>query len=599
MEDDFLDARFDPKYKTLFKEKIESFDKTAVQTEVQIPIDFFGEFDNKTRQAVSNLVERVIKNSLFHNLKLRRTNPSIQFYTRLSWSAKHRSETKKSQINLPAATIDRQQVNPLIQVIIPEKAESIETVIKIARLLFAKLFGKLYFDEHIPDKPVFKAILRDRGEDTVGKTEKIHFCRLMDVYPATIERYFVQLGRELKIPGGKAKEQGKKEFFKRLEQGENDSDKIEQELLDGIFSYHREKLAENYQLFFGTVTDTLFNTLPKIGLILPHERKIYLSLQERMQPALFDGISDRLQLVKSCLEDVEGAYQYINECKDVDLADFATSDYWIQVLGDRLAYLRRKGLVKLFLIENAILAPNQRRQMLEFPLWVWRKRLYRYYPDTSPSKVIQLIQTQYKESIFQKLFEVAFRAVNCLKNLQRSGSPRMDATIDYQRLKSIISWFEFRKPIMEDVLYTCKVCSEFTWPHSKKEHGGKDIIGSFEQGWSYFISFALIHQFYLKRASRAEGNADRKAEQFFSIVEKYILQRIENQLFFQISYLLLEIYRKSGFNLEIPINLIEKKSESFDFFIVHHNEIFRSKQNKVDAIRDFAGTILPAHENIK
>ena len=129
--DDFLELRFDPKYKQIFKEQFSEPDENLIERDYSIPIEFSGKIDDKSKTVLSNLVQRVFANAESQDLKLRNTNPRVTFYSSEAWI---QAKGTQNELNLPASMISWQAGYPSIQVIIPDRIETSEVIIKTVRL---------------------------------------------------------------------------------------------------------------------------------------------------------------------------------------------------------------------------------------------------------------------------------------------------------------------------------------------------------------------------------------------------------------------------------------------------------------------------------
>jgi hypothetical protein len=584
--DDFLELRFDPKYKQIFQEQFSSPEAPPIERDYNIPIEFSGSFDDKSKTILSNLVHRVFSNAQSQNLKLENTDPRVVFFSIETWKKKNRNQ---NELNLPASMISWQAGYPAIQVIIPNRIESYEVMIKTVRLLFSKLFGTLYFNENIFSRKPFKSFPFKKEGVFFDNLEKMHFCRMLDDFPKPAKVALGNLSENFRLKKGQTLEFGKKEFFRRIEEDKGAPDPSLEALLEETFAFHINKVEENRNEFLQNALDKVFSSIPKIGLILPHEEKAYKLLQHRKQWSIFDGITEKLQIVVTSIQDLKDCFQYLEAHKEMRISDFSESDYWLKILNSRINYLKRKKLVKLFLIENSLLTSDQKREQLEFPLWIWRHRIFENFPGKiKPEKVIQLISNQYKGSIYQKLFESAFRAVNCFQAFHRRMDLKLESIPDFKRLRALMNGIELRLPIINDLLHTCRICSQLSFDQKEEIEDKEKTIGDFEQGWSYFISFALIHQFYLQKSR----DKNEKAGRFLDIIRQYLEKRIEKQIRFQISYLFLLIYQISDHQLAIPVKIIKEGSETMDFYILNQKEIARQNTGLKEILESYAQSIL-------
>ncbi len=582
VDDDFLNVRFDPKFKQIFKEKIDALQGEFIAEDYLLPVRFNGSFSGKTRKYLHTMVGRVTKSAGLSGLRLRTTDPEIVFYTEKAWE-----KNKNDALNLPASTINWQGSKPIIQVITPAKIDSSETIIKTVRLLFSKLFGTLFFEETVLSRKPYLTDT-DQSASTYDTKEKTHFCRLLGRYPQHILDQIVKLAINKKLPKEKQVESGKNEFFRLLGDNPGDQNSLYLDMLNTVFAEHLTSATTDSQSFFKIASSKVFETLPKLGLVLPHELKYFSSLKDRMQWELFDGIADKAQYLKGCIDDLVECANYLESLKSDELEDFSTSDYWMNVLNNRIVYLKRKGLVKLFLIEDSRLTINQRKDMLGFPLWVWRQRLFENYPKTVPSnKILKNITSLYKNSLYQKILEASFRAVNSMKMLQSHNRKEFAASPDYKRFCSLLAGIKIRLPILEDLLHTSRIVPQMVKVEKIDTDSVTKASKQFEKGWSYFISFALVHQFYLSRDSIANDKATR----FLKIIKQHLESKLENKVSLQISYLLLLLYINKHYKLDELINIVVIGSNTFDFFVMNRNKIQYQNMTMAEVIKNYSKSL--------
>lgn len=332
MSEDFVDARFDPDYKNVFlKEHFDAFEETPKRKAYAIPVLFSGKFDKKSKNAIENLVNAVLQNAEFYQLKLQHTTPVVRFYDLMAWRLSYDPEGRKD-IALPASKIYRDGTDLEIQLIIPGEIKTTETVIKTVRLLCAKLFGSLFFDEIIPQKAPFNAVKAVTSPKSFDLAEKIHFCRLMNNFPKDIEREFIHIGRRMGIRGKKPEEAGKKEFFRELLERKEKAPQDHLNHIKYLFDLNMADARENSDNFYLRVVDKIFDLLPQSSVILPHEQKNFDYLKGEQQWALFHALVDRLQFISNGIREIYDCWSYLEKAGPENPLDYNTTDMWIKTL---------------------------------------------------------------------------------------------------------------------------------------------------------------------------------------------------------------------------------------------------------------------------
>ena len=411
MNDDFVDARFDPEYKKVFQEKLDSFDRSRGQKSYHVPIQFIGDIDSESKNAIKNLVQEVIHHAEIHQLVLVASEPSVVFFSISTWHKKSGFSHQK-KIPLPSAKICWKTGAPVIQVIIPETITSSEIVIKTIRLLCSKLFGKLFFDEHVPHKHIFKSLQFHQEKVSFLLEEKVHFCKLLDQFSKNADREFSAIGKSLGIHGAKAADFGKKEFIKTLISQKESCEQTRIQLLNATFEHNISEAIATPSKFFHTITTLFFRLAAQTTLILPHEEKSYQHLLHSEQWTVFDTLEEKLNLAINYFGEIVDCFEFLKEVSPQNPILYSTASLRQETLNELMLRLKKRGLVKIFLVEDAKLTKKQRNESNTFPLWIWRHRLIDEKGSFSPKEQIKKITSQYRHSIYQKLFEATFRLIS-------------------------------------------------------------------------------------------------------------------------------------------------------------------------------------------
>lgn len=576
--EDSIESRFSIEQKKLFLDKIEDFESLLFERSYNIAVHFHGQFDEKTKKAIQNLVNEVFHNAESYELMLQYTDPEVHFYSISSWE-KTNQPINRDKINLPASKIRWEEKTPHVELIIPEKISTSEEVIKTVRLLFSKLFGKLYFAEHVPQKSAYKHIPDEEDLYEFDLIEKISLCKTLDRFNKETEKDFEKISRELGIRGPKLRELGKIEIFRELENQETTQNINEAylEILEKSFQFLINYFKSNPNGFYDDLTDKVFALAPQTTLLLPYDLKKFQYLKTQRQWLLFHALDERLQLVVNFIKELQECWEFLDNKKLETAIDYQTADSWLQTLNARILSLTKKGLIKSFLTEGAKLAPKQAYKLKEFPLWIWRNNLFEIYPKgIKPEKLIKKISDQYRNSVYQKLFETSFRIINSIKEMKNDSNLIFNECQDFNRIKTSYTWFDIRQKVLIHMLYSCKVGVQISAGiKNKKRVLKKKVLDTYDQGWSYFISFAMVHQYFLNSKGKTK-KGDLRSKQFFAVIENFVRKRIRKLPPYQISYLFLKIYEQQNFDLKHVIKLIKNECQILDFFILHQDDIFNN-----------------------
>jgi len=487
----------------------------------------------------------------------------------------------------------------------------VEEVIKTVRLLFSKLFGKLFFDEHVLGKTAFQSVREQSGAPEFGLMEKARFVHFMEAFPPNLQKAFDLTGQGLNIKGPKKREIGKKEFFRKLFQENGSVEEATRTLIDSVFQGVLERLKTDPAGFFDDLAKHFLSVNPQSTVLLPYDMHKFRTLARNRQWTMFHAFEERLQLIVNSMEELAECRSQLETPSAMESSQTASLEAWKETFSERIKTLKRRGFVKPFLLDNAVLTENQQRQRTQFPLWIWKNcKPDPDYRKLSMAAFIAKATDRYQNSVYQKLFEAALRMHICLEAI-RSGATASAATCpEFQRIKTILAWLDLRKPAYLDMLYTCKAASRLGAYANRPSVDKQEALRNFEQGWSYFVSFAMVHQYFMDLKKRSRQITDRSGP-FFSLIERYVRARLDNEPSFQISALLIEFYKKRGYQLNRVAELIRKESQILDFFILNQPSIFRnpstSPAEKIDQYaerllewqnkRDEQG-ILPEERNI-
>jgi len=589
MGDDLLESRFNRSSIRVFQERYPDFEALLTQRSYHIPTHFLGEFDRKSQQAIQHLINTAFAEAEKHDLKLEYTDVEVAFFTPGSWFKSKGQEIKKITA-LPAARISRETGTPIVELIIPERVTTSEQVIKTVRLLFSKLFGQLFFAEHVLKKHAFRSVNQEETALIFDLTEKSHFCRLMDEFPVPVLKHFDQIAQHLQVKGPKARDFGKKEFFRQLL---HPAPPRPEQVLEIAFAGHLTEFKMDPSRFYQKLTDRLFALFPQSTLILPYDHPKFTFLKFNTQWTLFNALDERLQLVINTIHELKDCRDFLNAGAPDRPLDIALSDLWRNALGERIRLLKKKGLVKPFLLEDAILSPKQQLQRSQFPLWLWQNCIdKKALAGKNADRIVQRLSDQYKHSSYQKLFELCLRLLQTIKDLQKDHSGGYAQAADHRKINALFAWLEVRLPTLEDMHFGCRVGHQLSGVARPEGINRKIALQNFEAGWAYFVSFALVHQYFL-RTAKTEASADARSQRFFDLIAQYVLERIARQPSFQIACLLLEVYKQWRFDLKTVTELIRQETQILDFFILHQPDIFKRQSEKpIEIIQRYAANIV-------
>jgi hypothetical protein len=590
MNDDFVDARFDPEHKKTFLQELQNFDQTRKLPHLNIPIRYKGQFDAKSQTVITNLINEVIKNADVHKMIINHSAVEIKIFTTASWEKATKKPLSKN-VNIPAAKIDFSEGTHCINLIIPEKITNSENIIKTIRLVCSKIFGDLFFDEHIPGKQVYKDILKQLDQFEFDIEEKVRFCRFLGFYPRKLNELFLEVSRKNNIKGPKALEIGKSDLYKSLLTTPDNADEFSISLINRLYIAQINHVKKQEDYLFTDFFKKCLDTCDQSTLLLPHEKKDYQKLQEQKNRVVFNSIAEKAQYVCNYIQELQECLAFLSEINAQNPMTHSTARLWKETLNQRMIHLKKMGVIKLFLIDGAKLTQNQQLERNQFPLWIWKHQLFNtILPVKSSKQAIDKITGLYKNSIYQKLFELSYHLIQALSTLMRSDKIVLSQLSSYAKIKNLKSWLLFRQEFLKDTLHACRVFIQI--PDISDSHSieKQQSIKDFNQGWAYFVSFALIHQYYLN-IRKTKITDDFRDEKFYDVINRFTLNQI-NKPSFQVSLLLMEIYAIKSFKLSEITDLMIDDCAVLDFFVFNRRSILAASETEnTQLIRQYASKV--------
>ncbi len=581
---DWIESRFGEAQKKAFLEQFENFYETTEPKHYPIPVRFQGQFEPKAQKAVQSVATYCFEVAQKAGFEVYHKNPEVLFYSTAEWIKTGEREPEE----LPAARLVESGRFPLIQVVLPPQVKTSETVIKTARLLCAKLFGEVYFDLHIPFRPPYLLLKNQIEEVAIDPILKVHVLRFLKLSSPQVDALAQAQAKKLNLRGPKSLEIGRKELFKAvLTSPEQNTTALA--ALEAPFSHLIESGKKDPKGFYRHLTEAIFAQIHLSQFILPHERAGFEAQKSKEVWSLFHALEERLTLIANLIEELLSLFDYLEKTPTKALdPQFLLSAK--AELGERMRQLRRHRWVKLFLFEGARLGKKQQRELNQFPLWLWKAGLIQP-TNLKPEKQIEQFLKQYRNSIFQKLFESTFRLKQILAKAINNQDFHYPSLPEATRLKTLATGLRIRKDGIWDMLYTARLGKDLQGVLASKIKNKAKLMEAFSQGWSYFISFALIHQYYQNLDQKKKDNKNRASE-FFALIESYLSERVATEEEDRISELFLKLYQQWGFDLKQIRPLLTEPSQTLDFFILNQTELFKKQaQNQNELIDRFSARL--------
>ena len=160
-----LEERFDPKLRTIGESEFQKYDKQKRKftTSKFFHIKFSKSIPEETKIFLKKKLPGILDFPKKFGLEINHANHLILFKDQETYESEMGNPLPKNII-LPASSIvkNKKLKTYEITIIIPKKLETAEVVVNITRNIFAKLYGKIFFNEQIIPLEFYKQSTQDK-----------------------------------------------------------------------------------------------------------------------------------------------------------------------------------------------------------------------------------------------------------------------------------------------------------------------------------------------------------------------------------------------------------------------------------------------------
>ena len=437
---DWIDSRFTEESQKAFLKQFENFDEVKLEKSYPIPLRFKGDFDVQIKKAIQVVASQCFDFAKAAGYEVCHSNPEVEIFGLAAWVQAGGAKPN----DFPAATLTK-DYPAIIQIIIPDKIVGSEEVIKAVRLLLSKLYGSIFFEEHVPQRAPYLLLQEELSEIEFDILEKIHLVRFLELSGAKLEKAYKATAEKLMIRGPQALEAGKRELYKELlekpDKPHPQFPAISEAFDSTLGLFQKEPLQ-----FFHKILTPVFAQVPLSRFILPHEMSSFEAQKTGELWSIFHALEERLQLASNCMEDLNDCYLYLKDTKP-ELLDREMLQSLGTTLSQRMKQLTARKLVKLFLFEEATLSKKQQHKLAQFPLFLWKNKLIK--PGPKPEKQADALLKQYRGAIFQKIFEQCYRLKKAIKETLQEPNNRLSDP----RIKTLSTLIGIRHDGILDLLH--------------------------------------------------------------------------------------------------------------------------------------------------
>lgn len=578
MSDDFLEARFSPEYRKEFQARLLEWDER--KSNVKKLIYFFGTFDDKTEKTIRVLIQQLFIFATEYKLDTGFKIPEIRFYTPDQWVTKSGKPVPHDQ-PLPAANLEQEAALEVLNIILPAGKMSSEQVINTVRLLVSKIFGEIFFRTHVHHRVPYSRVLELVKAPEFSIAEKAGLCGFLESETSELQQAWIQSAKQPGLTKLLAIKLGKKDFF-QLMRDTPDPQTPAVKALESWFEGYLKEFQVQPDAHLNQILEKILSKVQPSNFILPHERKDYSQLSEKPWTELH-ALKERLSKVIGYSDQLLEHKEWLDAFKDESSPfDLETGQLVRGVLQNTMVQLQKAGLVKIFLIEYGHLGEKQEKEKKQFPLWLYQ-HVFKHEAEQIDDAEgrIKKLTAQYSNSIYQKIFEASQRAINLIHMLENQPGANPSATPNFKRLKALLETIRLMKEGLQDMYYSALVTSDLYEVFQKDHDKSIEHIEPFEKAWSYFISFALVHQYY--KVIRSKNKTLLLDQKFFQTISVFVKKKAVSQKEYRLILIFIHLYVQQGEKLESMLPVVKEECPVFDFIVFHMDQLFKDETIDEDA----------------
>ncbi len=560
MLDQNFEERFAPEAKQKFAPVIASYDAKVKLRKFPVDLAFFG-VNQTIQEQIQEILLSILEETCKTIVETKHIQAKLCFYSQEKWESKINKQLTK--INLPAAKINFLTSIPTIDVIILN-TNSLGLILKVVRLALSKLFGALWFYRvGFPDLHVLNATIKLEKEQ-VPPSEKIAFMYVSQYFSEDLIQRVTKQTKQKKTD---------KNIITSFLLGESKKFYADPLLVSPSWlqqEWHNILLniQDNKELFFEERLQKSFAFALQFSLILPHEKHKIEPLLLKGS-ALFSVVKEKANLLFYIMEEIEQAYHLLIE-EDGHEYEAGFLENYITILKQRRHMLLDQGYALLFFGQFA-----NKKEEEDFTFWLLRNQVVTL--DTVDEKKIVRYTEQYKNSIYQKLFDL----LDGLLLFHRKPSKQTQELI-----KQNMYWLRYKKPLLRlfaDGSAIAFSVMEEVAQAAKGETTAFNAKQALTDGWAYFISFVLLYAYLKARDKQGEAG---QAEKWRKAIENYLEQHIKEPIY-TIGYFFMRIYFANQENLLVCVKAVQEGLVSLDFLLEHHS-LLKQKNDFLTLVQEYA-----------
>ena len=593
-----LEERLSPKNRCIGEQQLQNHDceKQKISTSKFFRIEFSQSISDKTKEFLKKKLNLILDFPERFGLKIYHSNHLLRFIDRETYESEMGRPIPKN-IPLPASYIKKiTSINTYkVTIIIPKLIDSAEVVVNITRNIYAKLIGRIFFNEQILSLEFYQQSTIGQNHYTPAIPEILSFFRKTSFSPTSLQSHCEKIARSYQLDNLKhaaeIKQQLTKEWHVKWET--QSLSKEDKNTIESVFQELREEFIRNPKQFYESFKKSIKQLNSELNFILPHEFKAYKSFEEKNFIHYIRSVKNKLDEISSLIGFVEELYRLIKQSPGIE--DLKDVNLQIRSL---MKQMRREKKVVHFYVPNMPQNSDLRSVKNRFPL-ILLKLLPPQTPLQDWEKEVKKLELNFSESIYSKIYSTLHNLGQWSLFLKELKKGDFIESLEGQRLKKLLNILKFKKTPIETLQSNLGVLlemsEELSLQNSTKEKPRQLVpIEDLSKAWSYFISSILTLFFYKEFTNFSRLPQEFSSENFLKSILKFVEKQCALGInYFHIIKLLLLIYEKKEVDsLEFIIYSLEKPQNILRYTLHQlmlpkiENENLKDRLKKLPQYRD-------------
>lgn len=547
---DLFEDRFGEFNRALLEEQIrqhdllhqnDGFDRDFALRHIKIE----PSIDSKVAKVIQALFPALIEFAHRNGLKLRNPRHRIHLWNVAAYEVAFERKIPR-KLPLPASSMKYNNLTSLytVHIILPPQLKTNEEIINLARTVFAKFIGEIYFNETFLPQEFYR--LQDvpaQQELSVAFPDLLRLVLTNDFNSQILPKLLKQLAKSTKQNFVKHERQLKdlalRQWAEQWEKRTLPDETMEQ--LNQCYQEYLAALNQDHSFQFRTMWEKVEALNARLNFILPHEAKAYQQVEESNFGHVFQSANTLIEQVLSRIGFVQEVYERFEKDElDVDL------DALFVQITDLMLALKKSGKTKIFLAENVDKAKIPPREEADFVL-----RLVRLLPKGLAvqewNKEVKRMKKAYARSIHQKLFMVLISLKHWLEAIDAGTGHQFVKSEEFRTLRGWVRNLALNAEELKSLQVTIGFMLDWKELQTTEERQKRFPVNELKKAWSYFISSILIYLYYQEVNQQQATRLKVNTEKYLKAIEQFILNQLTgHNLFGRLVLFMLLIHQVKG-----------------------------------------------------